>query len=74
MAEWLYDRFRGATREEILRHAYELETQLRVMTSLLEGRDMQGMATETSTRCIRESRALCEAVPETRVEGASGGR
>lgn len=64
MADWLYDRFRKASRQQILDHAYALETQLRVVTALLQSRDDQGFETFVSKRAIAAANELMEATAE----------
>lgn len=61
---WIYDRFRKASRQQILDHAYALETQLRVVTALLQSRDDQGFETFVSKRAIAAANELMEATAE----------
>lgn len=55
-------RFARADRERLMRHAENLERQMRVLATLLEGRDACGHGTETSTRAISEARRLAAQV------------
>jgi hypothetical protein len=56
----LCERFKNATRDELMHHAEKLELQMLVLAALLDGRPG---ATDVSTRNLRQTEELARAIP-----------
>jgi predicted transcriptional regulator len=56
----IFERCRNASRDQLLHHAHNLETEMRILAKLLEDRDNQGMRTTTSAEAVNRAQALTQ--------------